>query len=147
MSNRQSFKSLTKDFIMYDWLIAEMSKALIDAGLISEDKDEEIQKVIQKVWEHRIAIVWNSQDIIEYAEQMDMKIDEEAADEILEDILHHHDCNYGVTWDTISYHIKDKYVYESKIRMTPFEELPTIINDIKTEEGKRFLQKRLKEGK
>lgn len=132
---------------MYDWHITEMSKALIDAGLISEDKDKEVQKVIQKVWEHRIAIVWNSQDIIEYAEQMDMIIDEEAADEILEDILNHHDCNYGVTWDVISSHIEDKYVDESKIRMTPFEELPTIINDIKTEEGKWFLQKRLKEGK
>ena len=55
----------------------------------------------------QIAIIWSTEDVIEFASQDGIKITEEEAMEILGDIDHRHDCNYGVTWDTLSYCIND----------------------------------------
>lgn len=41
------------------------------------------------------------------AEQMNIKIDEDDAVEILKKLLDKHDASVGVTWDTINYWLDD----------------------------------------
>jgi hypothetical protein len=48
-----------------------------------------------------IFIEWSTQDVLDVAENMHRKISKRKARQILADIEHHHDCSYGITWDTI----------------------------------------------
>jgi hypothetical protein len=133
---------------MYDHHIRAMADQLVKAGLITEEQSIEAQKALQKEWDDKIAIVWSREDILTHAKDSEIILDDEAAGEILDSLLDNHDCVYGITWDTIySYVSEDRYAEESKVRMTPFEELPTIINDITTSGAQKMLKARMKEGK
>ena len=48
-----------------------------------------------------IFIEWSTQDILDVAQNMHKRISKKKARQILADIEHNHDCNYGITWDTI----------------------------------------------
>ena len=61
----------------------------------------------------QIAIRWCFEDIISRAEEMvecgrneTIPTEDEARD-ILKAMEHNHDCNYGITWDTIDYHLDE----------------------------------------
>lgn len=49
------------------------------------------------------AIKWSVEDFTEYG---GYKISKKKAQECLEDMIHHHDCNIGITWDTIQYYLE-----------------------------------------
>lgn len=133
---------------MYDHTRHEMVDALIAAGVVSPEDKPKADEALKGYWEDKIAIIWTRDDIISYAEQYDITLDDEAADEVLDDLFHNHDCNYGITWDTIGPRVDDdRLKEESLVRRTSFEELPTIMNDLTTTEAQDLLKKRLKEGK
>ena len=52
-----------------------------------------------------IIISWSTIDIIDRAKERDIKITEEQALEILNNIKRGHDCNIGINWDVIDCHI------------------------------------------
>ena len=51
--------------------------------------------------ERKISIVWSAGDVIGQAEQMDIVLTPEEVDKVLDNLERHHDCNYGITWETI----------------------------------------------
>lgn len=53
----------------------------------------------------QIALVWGIGDIIERAKQNKKRIGVKKARKILQDIARNHDCNYGVSWDTLDCYI------------------------------------------
>lgn len=56
------------------------------------------------------SILWSPEDMQERAKDgYDFEMSEEDAISALEDMIHHHDCNYGITWQTV-----DEYVYRYK---------------------------------
>lgn len=60
-----------------------------------------------------ISIKWHIIDVQERAEEMyDVKLSDEEASQILQEIDHRHDANIGVSWDVIdvyvAMHLEDK---------------------------------------
>lgn len=52
------------------------------------------------------SVTWSIQDFLEL-EVEGWTITEEQAKDALADMMHHHDCNYGITWDTVDYFYKE----------------------------------------
>lgn len=52
-----------------------------------------------------ISIIWATEDVLMRADELGVKLSEQEADEILDDLLRHHDCQIGICWDTIGVYI------------------------------------------
>ncbi|MDB4590933.1 hypothetical protein OAH77_04450 [Flavobacteriaceae bacterium] len=97
-------------------LIPTMDKTELYA--ICKKADETLQ---------RISITWSTWDVIEYAkEHKNVEITEWLAYRILTAIERSHDCNYGITWDSLDFGIDDhinKLVPELKAEhVKPYKE-------------------------
>jgi hypothetical protein len=53
----------------------------------------------------KISIIWATEDVIMRAEELGIELTEQEADEILDDLLRHHDCQIGICWDTVGIYI------------------------------------------
>ena len=51
-----------------------------------------------------ISITWHVFDVIERAKERGLKVNKAQARNILQNVERHHDCNIGVTWETLDYH-------------------------------------------
>ena len=56
-----------------------------------------------------IQIFWCTEDIIWQADMMGIKLTEDQADAILDNVDHYHDASIGINWDVIGVHI-DMYM-------------------------------------
>ena len=54
-----------------------------------------------------IAIKWSTEDVLWQAEQLDLELTEDQADDILESLENRHDASVGINWDVISFHIEN----------------------------------------
>lgn len=65
---------------------------------------------------HQIAIVWDADDIIDRAADThpDLEVSYEEAIDIIEQMKRRHDCNLGITWDTIDYYIEELQVQKEQ---------------------------------
>jgi hypothetical protein len=54
-----------------------------------------------------ISIKWSTEDVLWQAEQMDLKLTEDQADDILDTLEARHDASVGINWDVISFHIEN----------------------------------------
>ena len=61
-----------------------------------------------------IEIRWSTEDVLMQADNMNIDLTEEQADDILDNILHHHDACVGINWDVIEFHI-DNYIEQNNI--------------------------------
>lgn len=52
-----------------------------------------------------INIKWSTDDVLWRAEDMNVKITEEQADDVLSLLESNHDANVGINWDVIDYYI------------------------------------------
>ena len=90
------------------WKIKKMVDVLDTAGLITgKSKKEKTIKAIENFFEDTIHIEWCVEDIIDRAKDNDINISEEQARKVLEDVRRYHDCETGVNWDVIDYHIEN----------------------------------------
>lgn len=56
-----------------------------------------------------ITITWSTEDVLTRAEELEIDITEEQADQILEKMDREHDATIGINWDVI-----DTYLYDIK---------------------------------
>jgi hypothetical protein len=54
-----------------------------------------------------IQITWCTEDVLDTAKQMEVKLTEEEANDVLFTIEANHDANFGITWDNIEWAIQD----------------------------------------
>jgi len=54
-----------------------------------------------------IVIKWSTEDVLWQAEQLDLELTEDQADDILESLENKHDASIGINWDVISFHIEN----------------------------------------
>ena len=47
------------------------------------------------------SIKWDAVDFVNHGEIVDIEITEESAQEYLESMIENHDCNIGITWNTV----------------------------------------------
>jgi hypothetical protein len=60
-------------------------------------------------------IIWCANDVKMQAEEMDLEISEEEISDVLYEMEHRHDANYGISWETIDYYLGDiKYQREKE---------------------------------
>jgi len=89
---------------MFDVHINGMAKALRDSGVIQGVgiMDLAVKEVLRGYWQEKIALVWTTDDVKDMAQDLEIPITDEQAQEVLDSVLHHHDPTYGVRWDTIA---------------------------------------------
>jgi ribosomal protein L10 len=87
---------------MHDHHLTDMVTLLAKKKLIKADQQEQAIEVLKKYWEDKIAIVWGAEDVIDAAKQQKKRMSKAKAIDILQEMLRHHDCEYGITWDTIN---------------------------------------------
>lgn len=128
----------------------DMVDFLIKEGAVKEDQKESFSKALSKYWEGKISLVWSYEDVLGRAEQIDMDISKESAEEIIEDVGAGHDCNAGVSWETLDAYLEN-YTEESDTRLeikeideTNREDLPLLLGALKTKGGIAALGKTLK---
>ena len=56
---------------------------------------------------HVAVAIWQRADVIGRAEEKGIKITDEQADDILDEIDHHQDCTIGITWVTLDYFLDE----------------------------------------
>jgi len=54
-----------------------------------------------------ITISWSTVDVLAKAEEMDVSLTEEQADEVLDMVERKHDASIGINWDVIEYWINE----------------------------------------
>lgn len=52
------------------------------------------------------SIKWSWEDFVDRATHIGYKCSDEQAQELLEQMIHKHDCTIGITWDTLDYYIQ-----------------------------------------
>lgn len=63
------------------------------------------EKLLQEFEQYKKeSIKWSIEDFTEYNHPI-YEINKEQAQEALEDMIHHHDANYGISWNTIEHYI------------------------------------------
>jgi hypothetical protein len=88
---------------MYEFHLDDMLEALIKARVLQLADKKKARKVLDKYWSNKIAISWQTCDVIDRAKEQGKKVTEEQAKEVLSRCLHKHDCNIGMSWDTIDF--------------------------------------------
>ena len=93
---------------MYKYHLQDMAKRLAEANVIESDQIEKAVAVMEEEWQDKIAISWAADDIITRAEEtLAIDISEEHARDILQELLHKFDANYGINWDIIDFLISE----------------------------------------
>jgi hypothetical protein len=54
-----------------------------------------------------IHITWCTQDVMETAKSMEVKLTEDEANDVLGTVEHNHDACHGISWDNIEWAIGD----------------------------------------
>ena len=83
------------------------------------DLQEYIRATLSEFWGNKIAVVWETEDVLNVAENMGREITEEQAKNILYYIFNHHDTNLGITWTTLECAIED-YLKDNDVKHEEF---------------------------
>lgn len=91
---------------MYQHHIKSMASSLVEVGLATDEKQVEL--VLAKYWADMIAVVWCIDDVHGIQKDFDKdkqksSLSDEQAQEILLSAFENHDCNHGITWESLHY--------------------------------------------
>ena len=86
--------------------IQDMAISLVEAGLATDQKQVEL--VLQKYWEDKVAVVWTSVDVHAVQDDFDednetSSLSNEQAQSVLQRAFDKHDANEGITWESLRY--------------------------------------------
>lgn len=105
---------------MYQHHIHKMASSLMEAGLVQDR--QAVEFVLSADWKNKIAVVWCIDDVQAIQDDFDPEtekssLSDEQAQEILLSAFEHHDCNNGITWDSLHYWSKE--ILEQEIVSAP----------------------------
>jgi hypothetical protein len=91
---------------MYDRHLQEMARGLVEAGLATEG--QKVELVLFQYWADKVAVVWTTEDVHSIQDDFDAEtgkssLSDEQALEILLSVFENHDCNNGITWESLRY--------------------------------------------
>lgn len=93
---------------MYDHHIQSMANSVIRAGLVPEEKKQELVQALKEEWKDKIAPSWSVEDVHYRAEEMGEDLTQEEALDILFEVDRRWDANVGICWDIFDIFIQDK---------------------------------------
>lgn len=67
----------------------------------------EARKRLKGIEGHVAVVIWCREDVIGRAKEWGIEITPEQADDILDEVDRKHDCEVGITWDTLDYYIDE----------------------------------------
>lgn len=87
---------------MFNHNFVEMVDQLIATGVITEAQRNHATDSLKEYWKDKIALIWTTEDVLTRAKDIGVNgITEEVAETILVNVLETHDCNCGVTWESL----------------------------------------------
>jgi len=89
---------------MHTYMLEEMSDSIAEHCGTNRD---DILRVLSEYWSDKIAHVWQVDDVIDVAVRTGKPITAQAANDVLQNIYDHIDCEYGITWTTIDVALED----------------------------------------
>jgi hypothetical protein len=83
-----------------------MASSLVEAGLTTDS--EQVERLLTKYWADKIAAVWCVDDVHSIQKDFDQNtgkssLSDDQALEILLSSFEDHDCNHGITWESLHY--------------------------------------------
>ena len=99
---------------MHTYMLEEMSDSVAEHCGANRD---DVLRVLSEYWSDKIAHVWQVDDVIEAAVRTGKPITAQAANDVLQDVFDHLDCEYSITWTTIEVALED-YDFELR-RLSP----------------------------
>lgn len=91
---------------MYHHYVQEMAASLEEAGLVQDAQAAE--NVLSQCWANKVAVVWTTEDVHSIQKDFDPEtekssLSDEQAQEILLLVFDNHDCNNGISWESLRY--------------------------------------------
>lgn len=88
----------------------KLKRQAIRLGNIDYYPANDVDNVLEKL--QKQGIYWCEEDfkglaINKYGDDWDKFYDESKFEEALENMVRHHDCQYGITWDTVKYYLDE----------------------------------------
>ena len=116
----------------------ELIHTLMINGIIPCEKEKFAHKIADNFWENKAVSIWSYSDIVDCAEENNMKLSDQSVKTILEDLREDLD-------DVLEgYLFKEEYQEESKVLQADEKDLPLMLDQLITTEGKEALAIRLK---
>ena len=64
--------------------------------------------ILNRYWRTRIALVWMLADVHRAANEREVALTNREAIEVLQELLHQHNPQYGIKWEDLTTHIEDQ---------------------------------------
>ena len=66
------------------------------------------RKILERYWSDKIALVWEVEDVYRAANEQEVALNRREAIELLHDLGHHYNPQYGIKWQDLTEAIKDQ---------------------------------------
>lgn len=110
-----------------------------DLQTLFNELKAEHQKLVDEFDQYqKESIKWSVEDFQDKAKEIGYTITEEQAQEALEAMIHHHDCQYGITWNNVEYYVQDYGERISDERIAEF--LDRFCTEVKKKEDSAYVE-------
>jgi hypothetical protein len=82
--------------------IEATAQALVDAGVIPQDRLDGAISTIQSYWSNSMAVVWDIEDV----RLLDASLSDQQCREVLAVAARTHDANIGINWEVLDVILK-----------------------------------------
>jgi len=89
---------------MYEYHIQDMLRKLRP---VLKDK-EKAKHTLERYWSDKIAVVWELEDVFRAANEREVALTKKEAIKLLQELLEHHNAQYGLKWEDITNCIQDQ---------------------------------------
>jgi hypothetical protein len=110
--HKQRYAKLKHESLAKDDVITRLKQDIVDLqdtldGVITCLKQDivDLQDALKDAEQFHCG--WCADDVMHRASQMEVKITQREAEEIIDSVAHNHDATIGVSWDTIEWAIED----------------------------------------
>ena len=66
------------------------------------------KSILQRYWRTRIALVWMLADVHRAANEREVALTNREAIDVLQQLFHQHNPQYGIKWEDLTTHIEDQ---------------------------------------
>ena len=75
--------------------------------MLEKEGHVELATAVRKFLDKHCIITWSREDISDVAHTLRVELSDEECVEVLKDIESGHDCEYGITWETLRCYVQD----------------------------------------
>lgn len=74
---------------------------------VLKDSDK-AKSILQRYWRTRMALIWMLADVHRAANEREVALTNREAIDVLQQLLHQHNPQYGIKWEDLTTHIEDQ---------------------------------------